>query len=166
MPVSAGSSFWCVFQMSFEGLGADGDIVWHVFPLFTRKSASLFPSSHISHSPEQLYIGEACWAFIFGIIIGSSPLLSPHPSFLQPASKLTRSIKSRSLRTRRIQPPRVGQRINGSDQHDHPRIHPRRTRHRRIRYRSRASKSLHGTTLEIIALPPRPCHDLGSSPLP
>ena len=60
----------------------------------------------------------------------------------------------------------MGQRINRSDQHDHPRIHSRRTRHRRIRYRSRASKSLHGTTLEIIALPPRPCYDLGSSPLP
>jgi len=60
----------------------------------------------------------------------------------------------------------MGQWINRSDQHDHPRIHLRHTRHWCIGYWSWTSESLHGMTLENIVLPPRPCHDLGSFPLP
>ena len=50
-------------------------LVWDVLPVSTGKSTSILSSTNRFQSThvEKLYIGEACWAFIFGIIIGTPP---------------------------------------------------------------------------------------------
>jgi hypothetical protein len=55
---------------SFSPLTRISFTVWHVLFVLERKGPSSYKTYRLSSHSFQLYIGEACWAFLFGVIIG------------------------------------------------------------------------------------------------
>ena len=83
----------------------------------------------------QLYIGEACWAFLFGVIIGR------HTSLVW----ATEYPENRSIWSKY---PRLGRCLSGNNGHDHTWAYTGHSGHQHVCYQCGVAESVHGTALE------------------
>jgi hypothetical protein len=103
----------------------------------------------------QLYVGEACCAFLFGVIIGMRSLLVTSPPILDRSS--------RALCRQCLQSQRLGGRLLRNHGPHHIGVYACRVGYRGLRYRRGASKGVHVSTLEKPSILARSSHDMGAS---
>ena len=101
----------------------------------------------------QLYIGEACWAFLFGVVIGGCSV------YIVGRLKL---IGLRAVWRQHLRPQELGERKSRNHEHHYARIHARCPRYWRFRHRSRVAEGLHGPPLEESHVSPGAYYDMGA----
>lgn len=132
-------------------------LVWHVF--LVPQGACMYDITESGSSwltsGLQLYISEACWAFLFGVIVGEHirPCIFSWWLFLKASIRtiLRRHLQSTVMGSRR-----------GGNQRYYTRIQSRHSGGRRVCYRGGTAKGVHETALEEPLLSARSGYDMGA----